>query len=87
MSGDNFWAFAVAEGRAELSAVATHAGDQTCQELLAVRSAFYGTVEPDAFFAEMITNRRLVIRIDFHHIYGIIATEGRRPRPALGASG
>jgi PPOX class probable F420-dependent enzyme len=87
VSGDDFWAFAVAEGRAELSAVATHAGDQACQELLAVHSAFYGTVEPDAFFAEMITNRRLVIRIDFHHIYGIIATEGRRPRPALGTSG
>ncbi len=87
VGGDDFWAFAVAEGRAELSAVAAQPGDRACQQLLEVHSAFYGTVEPDAFFAEMIANRRLVIRLALHHIYGIIATAGRRPRPALGTSG
>jgi PPOX class probable F420-dependent enzyme len=87
VGGDDFWAFAVAEGRAELSAVAAQPGDRACQQLLGVHSAFYGTVEPDTFFAEMIANRRLVIRLGLHHIYGIISTAGRRPRPALGTNG
>lgn len=82
VSGDDFWAFAVAEGRAVLSPVAAEPGDQACQELLAVHTAFYGTLDTGAFFPEMITNRRLVIRVDLHHVYGIIATEGRRPRQA-----
>lgn len=81
VSGDDFWAFAVAEGHAELTAVATQPGDPACQELLAIHTAFYGPLDPDTFFAEMITNRRLAIRIDLHHIYGIITTTGRRPRP------
>ncbi len=83
VSGDDFWAFAVAEGRAVLSSVAAIPGDQACQELLAVHTAFYGTLDTNAFFDEMITGRRLVVRVDLHHVYGIIATGGRRPRTVV----
>jgi hypothetical protein len=44
-----------------------------------VHSAFYGGLEADEFFAEMIANRRLVIRLDLDHVYGIIVSGGRRP--------
>jgi PPOX class probable F420-dependent enzyme len=79
VTGDNFWAFAVAEGRASLSLIASKPGDEACQELLAVHSAFYGHLDTAAFFAEMVANRRLVVRLDLHHVYGIIASGGRRP--------
>jgi PPOX class probable F420-dependent enzyme len=81
VSGDDFWAFAVAEGQATLSPVATEAGDEACQELLSVHTAFYGTFEHDAFFADMVANRRLVVRLDLTRVYGIIAPGGRRPQP------
>ncbi len=77
VSGDNFWAFAVAEGRATLSPVATEPGDEACQQLLAVHRTFYGNLETGAFFAEMVTNRRLVVHLELDHVYGIIATGGR----------
>jgi PPOX class probable F420-dependent enzyme len=80
VTGDNnFWAYAVAEGEASLSAVAARAGDQACRELLAVHSSFYGALEPEAFYEEMIANKRLVITIHLDHVYGIIAAGGRRP--------
>jgi PPOX class probable F420-dependent enzyme len=82
VSGEDFWAFAVAEGTATLSPVAAEPGDEACQELLAVHTAFYGTLDIDAFFVEMIANRRLVVRLDLDHVYGILAPGGRRPRPA-----
>jgi PPOX class probable F420-dependent enzyme len=82
VSGEDFWAFAVAEGTATLSPVAAKPGDEACQELLAVHTAFYGTLDTDTFFVEMIANRRLVVRLDLDHVYGIITPGGRRPRPA-----
>jgi hypothetical protein len=44
-----------------------------------VHSAFYGPQDEDAFFAEMITRRRLVIRLGLEHVYGVMASGGRRP--------
>jgi PPOX class probable F420-dependent enzyme len=78
-TGDDFWAFAVAEGRATLSPVAAEPGDEACQALLAVHSAFYGGLDTEAFFTEMIANRRLIIQLDLDHVYGIIVSGGRRP--------
>ena len=87
VSGDNFWAYAVAEGRATLTAPAAEPGDDACRELREVHSAFYGPSEDeDAFFAEMITRQRLVVRLALDHVYGVIAPGGRRPRPATGAA-
>jgi PPOX class probable F420-dependent enzyme len=79
VTGDNFWAYAVAEGTATLTPVAADPGDQACRELLEVHTAFYGRQDEDAFFAEMIARRRLVIRLSLEHVYGVIATGGRRP--------
>jgi PPOX class probable F420-dependent enzyme len=80
VSGDNFWSYAVAEGQATLSPVARTAGDDACEELFAVHSAFYETLQPEAFYEEMIANRRLVVRIRLERVYGIISTSGRRPQ-------
>ena len=82
VTGDSFWAYAVAEGHATLTPGAAEPGDEACRELLEVHSVFYGPQDEDAFFAEMITRRRLVIRLDLEHVYGVIAAGGRRPLPA-----
>jgi PPOX class probable F420-dependent enzyme len=79
VSGDSFWAYAVAEGRATLTSAAADPGDEACRELLDVHSAFYGPQNEDAFFAEMIARQRLVIRLGLEHVYGVIAAGGRRP--------
>jgi hypothetical protein len=82
VSGDNFWAYAVAEGQATLTPAAAEPGDEACRELLEVHAAFYGPQDQDGFFDEMISRRRLVIRLDLDHVYGVIAAGGRRPLPA-----
>ena len=87
VTGDNFWAYAVAEGHATLTAEAATPGDDACRELLEVHTAFYGPpAEQDAFFAEMIARQRLVIRLDLARVYGMIAPGGRRPLPMTGAA-
>lgn len=79
-AGDDFWRFAVAEGTATLSGVAAQPGDDATRELRAVHAAFYGDApDEQAFFAEMIDARRLVIRLQVEHLYGVMATGGRRP--------
>jgi hypothetical protein len=60
----------VAEGTTTLSAVAATPGDEACRELRAVHSAFYGEQDPAAFDQEMITNGRLVVRLQTGHLYG-----------------
>ena len=86
VTGDNFWAYAVAEGHATLTPAAADPGDEACGELLDVHSAFYGPQEEDAFFAEMIAARRLVIRLSLDHVYGVIVPGGRRPLAAPGSA-
>jgi PPOX class probable F420-dependent enzyme len=81
VTGDSFWAYAVAEGHATLTPAAANPGDEACRELLEVHSAFYGPQDEDEFFTEMIDRRRLVIRLNLEHVYGIIASGGRRPLP------
>ena len=83
VSGGDFWQYAVAEGTATLSAVASVPDDDACRELLAVHSAFYGELEPGAFCQEMIVNSRLVVRLQVTHLYGVIAASGRRPVPRV----
>jgi PPOX class probable F420-dependent enzyme len=78
--GRDFWHYAVAEGAATLSDVAAEPGDATTDELFAVHSAFYGTLDRTQFDDEMIVNRRLVVRLSVDHLYGVLATGGRRPQ-------
>jgi len=69
--GDHFWAFAVAEGTAELSDVSTSPADAAGRELHEIHTAFYGDLDPERFFAEMVANQRLVIRLHVQRLYGI----------------
>jgi hypothetical protein len=87
VSGDNFWAYAVAEGRATLTQAAARPGDEACRELLDIHSAFYGPQDEDTFFAEMIARQRLVIRLRLDHVYGVITAAGRRPLSVPGGVG
>ena len=80
ITGDNFWEYSVVEGDATLSPVAATPGDEACQKLLAVHSSFYGELDPESFYREMIENKRLVVEIPLERVYGIIATGGRRPQ-------
>jgi PPOX class probable F420-dependent enzyme len=71
--GSHFWAYAVAECDANVSAVASSPGDETCRELLEVHSAFYGKIADEAaFFAQMIEARRLVVRLQVKRLYGVL---------------
>jgi PPOX class probable F420-dependent enzyme len=70
--GDHFWAFAVAECDAEVSAVATEPGDGASRELLEVHSTFYGVQDEDSFFAQMIAAQRLVVRLKVRRVYGVL---------------
>jgi PPOX class probable F420-dependent enzyme len=73
VSGSHFWSYAVAEGDAEVSEVATTPGDETCRQLLDVHSAFYGKmVDEPAFFAQMVDARRLVVRLRVTRLYGVL---------------
>jgi PPOX class probable F420-dependent enzyme len=73
VSGSHFWSFAVAEGDAELSDVATTPADEACRDLLEVHSAFYAKIDDEpAFFAQMIKARRLVVRLHVRRVYGVM---------------
>jgi hypothetical protein len=74
----DFWHFAVADGIATLSDEARRAGDEAVQELVEVHSVFYAEIDEKEFAAEMIAARRLVIRLDVDHLYGVMSTTGRR---------
>jgi hypothetical protein len=76
--GDDFLPVVVAEGRTTLSPVVAEPAAAS-PELLAVHAAFDGHLDPDVVFAEMIVSRRVVVRPDLRHVYGIIASGGRRP--------
>lgn len=80
VEGDDFWHFAVAEGRSELSGIATEPGDDAETELGAIQAAFYGPLhELASFDREMIENQRLVVRLHVMHLYGVLSSSGRRP--------
>lgn len=63
--------YAVAECHAELSEVAATPGDDACRELLALHTSFHGHVDENAFFVDMIEDRRLVVRLRVRRIYGV----------------
>ncbi len=79
VSGEDFWHFAVADGTATLSGVASEPNDAALLELAEVHTAFYGELDEEHFAAEMIAARRLVVRLRVDHLYGVLATTGRRP--------
>ena len=68
----DFWRWAVAEGMAELSALTTEPGDAVGRELLALHDAVQKRAhpDPDEFFAAMVSDRRLVVRLRVERLYG-----------------
>ena len=63
--GDTFWEYASLPAVASLSAVTANPGDEVGRELLEVYEAITGTShpDPDEFFAAMVAERRLVLRL------------------------
>jgi PPOX class probable F420-dependent enzyme len=63
--GDSFYQYVSMSAVATLSEVSTSAGDDTGRELLELHDAATGKAhpDPDEFFAAMVTDERLVIRL------------------------
>jgi PPOX class probable F420-dependent enzyme len=71
--GDNFWAYAVVEGEAELSAVASDPNDATVEELIAVYRALSGEhPDWDEYRRAMVDQERLVVRLAPTRAYGML---------------
>ena len=68
----DFWRWAVAEGRAELSAVTTQPGDAAGLELLTLHDTIQHKPhpDPDEFHAAMVKERRQVVRLHVERFYG-----------------
>jgi PPOX class probable F420-dependent enzyme len=71
---DDFWAYAVIEGDAELSAVSTEPGDEAGQ-LLADLYRSLGGEHPDwdDYFRSMVADQRQVLSIRPTHAYGMLS--------------
>jgi PPOX class probable F420-dependent enzyme len=71
--GDNFWAYAVLEGLADLTPVASGPDDATVEELVALYRALSGEhPDWDEYRAAMVAERRLVVRITPTRAYGML---------------
>lgn len=70
---EDFYAYAVIEGSAELSAVTTEPGDAAGRELADLYRSVAGEHEDwDDYFAAMVRDRRLVLRIRPERAYGMV---------------
>jgi PPOX class probable F420-dependent enzyme len=67
------WTYAVLEGTAELSPVATAPDDDTVDELVEVYRAIRGEDHPDwdEYRAAMVADHRLVARLRVERAYGL----------------
>jgi PPOX class probable F420-dependent enzyme len=69
---DDFWAYAVAEGTAELTPVSRAPDDPTVDELVGLYRSLSGEHSDwDEYRAAMVSDRRLVVRLRIEHLYGI----------------
>lgn len=70
---DDFWAYVVVEGDAELSAVSTEPGDAAGRLLADLYREVAGEHENwDDYFAAMVRDRRQVLTIHPVHAYGML---------------
>ncbi len=73
VTSDDFWSYAVLEGRAELSPVAAAPDDPTVDELIEVYRALAGEhPDWDQYRATMVADRRLVVRLRPERAYGML---------------
>ncbi|MET7293583.1 PPOX class F420-dependent oxidoreductase [Streptomyces griseoloalbus] len=70
VQGGDVWSFAVAEGEAEVSEATTVPGDAVGRELLRMIPATARPEDEDAFLAELVAERRVVIRLKVDRLYG-----------------
>ncbi|MEE4493967.1 pyridoxamine 5'-phosphate oxidase family protein [Streptomyces sp. BE230] len=70
VNGPDVFSFAVAEGEAEVSAPAAVPGDAVSRELLSLTPGFEDPAEEAAFLAQVVADRRVVIRIRVSRLYG-----------------
>jgi PPOX class probable F420-dependent enzyme len=70
---ENFWAYAVVDGPADLTPVANDPHDATVDELVALYRSLAGEHDDwDDYRASMVTDARLVIRITPTSAYGML---------------
>ena len=70
---DTFWAYAVFEGDAELTPVASDPGDATCDLLVEVYRSIGGEHPNwDEYRQAMVNDKRLVVRLKATHAYGML---------------
>lgn len=73
VSRDDFYAYAVIDGRAELSDVSSEPGDAVGVELADLYRGLIGEHDNwDDYYRAMVTDRRLVLRIHPEHAYGML---------------
>ncbi|MER7890758.1 PPOX class F420-dependent oxidoreductase [Micromonospora sp. NPDC094482] len=71
VSSEDGWAYAVAEGRAELTPVAADPADDTVEELVGIYRSVQGEhPDWDDFRRAMVAERRLVLRLHVERAYG-----------------
>lgn len=71
---DDFWAYAVIEGTAELSAVATSPDDEVVEELVDLYRAVAGDhADWQEYRATMVRDGRMVVRITPERAYGMLS--------------
>lgn len=70
VTGPDVFSFAVAEGEAEVSAPAAAPDDAVSRELLSMTPGFDDPAEEAAFLAQVVADRRVVIRLRVSRLYG-----------------
>jgi PPOX class probable F420-dependent enzyme len=74
VAGDNFWAFAVLEGKAQVSEVARDPGDAVVEELVTVFRLISGEHDDwDDYRRAMVEQQRVVLRLHIERAYGMIS--------------
>ncbi|KAB1933819.1 PPOX class F420-dependent oxidoreductase [Micromonospora sp. ALFpr18c] len=72
VSSEDGWAYAVVEGRAELTTPAAELGDATVEELVTLYRALRGEhPDWDEYRQVMVDEGRLVLRLHVERIYGM----------------
>ena len=72
VQGPDAMSFAVAEGEAEVTNTSTVPGDEVGRELLSLTAGFADPADERAFLEQMVTGRRMVIRIRVSRLYGTV---------------
>lgn len=71
VTSEDGWAWTVAEGTADVTAVAARPDDDTVEELIEVYRAIQGEhPDWDEYRAAMVADRRQVVRLRVEHAYG-----------------